>query len=80
MYPKVVLPFARRLIIILCVAAILFAAFSPASSAQFLCQLSPLWYFALFIITGWIYCNTERRISRRRPFLPVVSSRPPPIE
>jgi hypothetical protein len=50
-----------RLIIILCVAAILFAALAPASSALLLGELAPLWFFFLSIVIVWV-CWASRNV------------------
>lgn len=71
---------AARIVLFLCLAAILFAALMQPGSLQPLAMIAPLW---LFVATA------ARQQSRRSdahkslpsfPILPLFSPRPPPIQ
>jgi hypothetical protein len=71
-------PHARRLIVILSLAAILFAALTPDVSGQLLAILPLLFFFAVLVSI------TSRTVDgQRNPpaflFRPFLASRPPPV-
>ena len=69
----------RRLIVFLCLAAILLAALTPAAYGLFFAILVPLWYFLALIVSVHIRRAAEGGNKRQFPFLPVVTPRPPPV-
>jgi hypothetical protein len=71
--------YARRLLIALCLAAVLFAALSPVASALHVAVLVPLWFFFAAVLSVPLRRVTERVNVRRFPFLPVLTPRPPPV-
>jgi hypothetical protein len=68
-----------RLIAILCLAAILLAALTPAASGQFAAVLVPLWFFCVTTVIFSIRRWAEPVASTSAPYLPLVASRPPPL-
>jgi len=74
-----VLIFARRLIVIVCVAALLLVALTPAASTLLLATLVPLWFFVSIFVGSFQSRVAGPRIAREYPFLPILASRPPPV-
>ena len=70
---------ARRLIVILCLAAILFAALTPTASGLLLAILAPLWFFFSAFVGVHIRNAAGQCNPLRFFFLPVLASRPPPV-
>ena len=68
---------ARRPIVILCLAAILFAALAPAASG--LAVLAPLWFFFVALVSVTIRNIAGQRKPETFLFRPVLASRPPPV-
>jgi hypothetical protein len=69
---------ARRLVAILCLAALLVAALAPASSGVLDAILIPLWLFFAVLLAFQATAADERPHRTRLSPLPVFSSRPPP--
>ena len=76
---KQVLTSARRLIVILCLAAILFAALTPVASHLLFAILAPLWFFFSILVSISIRTVAGERNLQRFLFRPILASRPPPV-
>ena len=70
---------ARRLIVILCLTAILFAGLTPAASGLLLAVLAPLWFLLSVLVSIPIRNVAGQRNPQRFHFLPILASRPPPV-
>jgi hypothetical protein len=69
---------ARHWIVVLCLLAIASAALIPFASGLLLVILIPLSFLSV-VITGFSQCiAAEPPLPGGSPFLPVLSSRPPP--
>jgi hypothetical protein len=67
------------LIVILCLAAILFAALTPGASGLLLAILAPLWFF-ISVFVGIPIRNVAGQSNPQRfLYLPILGSRPPPV-
>jgi hypothetical protein len=71
--------FASRLIVVLCLAAVLFAALTAGSSGELVAVLVPQWFFCAAIVSVAVRSVTEPKNPYQSPFLPVVTPRPPPV-
>lgn len=70
---------ARRLVALLCLAVVLYAALTPGASGLCLAIFVPVWFFAAAIVTFSIRREATDRAPGPLPFLPVLASRAPPI-
>jgi len=70
---------SRRLIAVLCIAALIAAAFTPAASGLLYAFLTPLWLFFAAVITISICRPVEDFGRRQLLLLPTLASRAPPI-
>jgi hypothetical protein len=69
----------RKLIAVVCLAAILFALAAPGSSGLLLGILAPLVLFFLEMIGILIPRIGGHRAAPSRPFFPAFAPRPPPL-
>jgi hypothetical protein len=70
---------ARRLVALLCLAVVLYAALTPGASGLFFAVLVPVWFFVAAIVVLSMRRETTDRAPGPLPFLPVLASRAPPI-
>ena len=71
---------ARRLVVILCIAAILYVALTGTPYGQLLAILAPLWFFfglLLFVFPRGVPPASAK--PQRFPILPILAPRPPPV-
>jgi len=69
----------RRLLLIVCIAAILAAALSPLSSGLLWVILVPVWFFVASTVAVALVRELEPRAAQPLKFLSVVGSRAPPL-
>jgi len=69
-----------NLIIILCVAAALFAALASPGAALILKLLVPEWFFISFVFIAVVPTRKDIWIPQLAPWLSVFCPRPPPIQ
>ena len=67
----------RRTIVLLCVAALLFAALTPATSGLLCAILVPFWFFVA-VIVSFRFCEIEQFYCPQAPLLALATSRAPP--
>jgi hypothetical protein len=67
-----------RLLVILCIAALLFSALT-LTAAPLLLVLVPLWFFFAAVVVFEIRSIEELCDSLQSPILVIVSPRPPPV-
>jgi hypothetical protein len=67
----------RRTIVLLCVAAVLFAALTPAVSGLLCAILVPFWFFVA-VIVSFRFREIEKFYSPQAPLLAHATSRAPP--
>jgi hypothetical protein len=70
---------ACRAIVVLCMAAILFAALTHPGTGQLVAILAPWWFFFAAIVTLLVRRAAERCDVPLFPVLAVISPRPPPV-
>lgn len=67
----------RNLIVLLCVAAMLFAALTPAASGLLYAFLVPCW-FLVALIVSFRFRDIEKVCCPQTPLLSLATSRAPP--
>jgi len=70
-------PGGRSLIVLLCIGAVLFAAFTPAASGLLCAILVPFWFFVA-VIMGFRFSRNEMVYCPQEPLLAHATSRAPP--
>ncbi|MHB8557209.1 MAG: hypothetical protein ACYDCU_03705 [Candidatus Acidiferrales bacterium] len=68
-----------RLMVILCVAGLLFLTLPLTATALLLAVLVPLWCFFAAVVVLEIRSIDELCDSLQSPLLPIFSARPPPV-
>lgn len=71
---------ARRFLVYLCLAVIVFAALTHAGTALPVILFAVFWVFAAVTIGPLVGTKTEGLAIQPAPILPVGSPRPPPIQ
>jgi hypothetical protein len=69
----------RKLIAVFCVAAILLALLTTASSGPLHAILTPIWLFFALLAAGAVGRATEECDPCAFPFVPAVPARAPPL-
>jgi len=69
---------ARRLIVVLCLAAVVVAATHPIAHGLFLALLAPIFFFVAPVATFIPGLRPENAAVPATPFLAVIDSRGPP--
>ena len=67
----------RNLIVLLCVAAVLFTALTPGASGLLCAILVPFW-FCVAVIVSFPFRETDKLYCPRAPLLAHATSRAPP--
>jgi hypothetical protein len=67
----------RNLMVLLCVAALLFAAWTPAASGLFCAILVPFWFF-IAVIVSFRFCEIQKVCCPQAPLFALATSRAPP--
>jgi len=78
MVPVQTTPIARKWVAAICLAALLFAVLTPATSGTFLAFLVPVWVFFVALITVSQSIPAGTTSDPSFPFFPSLQSRPPP--
>ena len=71
--------YGSELMVILCVAALLFSALTLTATTLLLAVLVPLWFFFAAVLLLEIRSIDEARDSLQSPVLIILSPRPPPV-
>ena len=71
---------ARRLIVLLCLAAVLLALLASAANGLPFAILAPLWFFVAAIVGVPLRSVSEHCDVRQFSSLPVFAARPPPLQ
>jgi hypothetical protein len=71
--------YAFRAIVILCLAAILFAALTHPGTGVLVAILAPWWFFFALVASLLVSRTAERYDVPLSPVLSVLSPRPPPV-
>jgi hypothetical protein len=70
----------RKPIALFCMAALLLALLTPASSGPLHAILAPFWLFFALLAVVAVRRGTEECDPRAFPFVPAVPARAPPLE
>jgi len=70
---------ARKLGVLLCIAAILFAAFTAPVTGALPAMFVPVWIYLFCVTIITILRGNQRSEQPRQPFLLILASRPPPF-
>jgi len=70
----------RRMLIFICLAAILCAALAHAGTSLVTAILTPIWFFVTTVVALSIVIVDEHCDTQPSPVPPVFSPRPPPIQ